>query len=77
MHLADTAGDSFDVLGMGNAIVDILSYADDQLVEELGLARGAMALIDDERSAFLYRRMGPAREVSGGSCANTIAALAA
>ena len=76
MHLANTAGDAFDVLGIGNAIVDVLSYADDSLVEELGLARGAMTLIDDERSAFLYRRMGPAREVSGGSCANTIAALA-
>lgn len=77
MHLANTAGDTFDVLGIGNAIVDVLSYADDALVEELDLARGAMTLIDDERSAFLYRRMGPAREVSGGSCANTIAALAA
>ena len=39
-------------------------------------ARGAMTLIDEERSAFLYRRLGPAREVSGGSCANTIAAVA-
>lgn len=77
MHLADTAGDAFDVLGIGNAIVDVLSYAEDDLVAELDLARGAMTLIDEERSAFLYRRMGPAREVSGGSCANTIAAVAA
>jgi sugar/nucleoside kinase (ribokinase family) len=77
MHLADTAGDAFDVLGIGNAIVDILAYAEDDLVEELELQRGAMTLIDEERSAFLYRRLGPAREVSGGSCANTIAAIAA
>lgn len=76
MHLADTAGDSFDVLGIGNAIVDILAYAEDALVDELELSRGSMTLIDEERSAFLYRRMGPAREVSGGSCANTIAAVA-
>ena len=64
------------MLGIGNAIVDILAYAEDDLVEELELARGAMTLIDAERSEFLYRRLGPAREVSGGSCANTIAAVA-
>ena len=77
MHLADTAADRHDVLGLGNAIVDILAYAEDALVEELELVRGAMTLIDEERSAFLYRRLGPAREVSGGSCANTIAGVAA
>ena len=72
MHLADTGADRHDVLGIGNAIVDVLAYAEDALVEELGLDKGAMTLIDEERSAFLYRRLGPAREVSGGSCANTI-----
>ena len=77
MHLADTAADRHDVLGIGNAIVDILAYAEDPLVEELGLVRGAMTLIDEERSAFLYRRLGPAREVSGGSCANTITCIGA
>lgn len=77
MHLAPPAGDRFDVLGIGNAIVDVLAYAEDALIEELGLERGAMTLVDEERSAFLYRRLGPAREVSGGSCANTIAAVAA
>jgi sugar/nucleoside kinase (ribokinase family) len=76
MHLADTGSDRHDVLGIGNAIVDILAYAEDDLVAELELARGAMTLIDEDRSAFLYRRLGPAREVSGGSCANTIAAVA-
>lgn len=67
----------FDVLGIGNAIVDILAYAEEGLVDELGLARGGMTLVDEARGAELYRRMGPAREVSGGSCANTIAAVAA
>ena len=76
MHLADTGSDRHDVLGIGNAIVDILAYAEDGLVAELELTRGAMTLIDEDRSAFLYRRLGPAREVSGGSCANTIAAVA-
>ena len=66
-----------DVLGMGNAIVDIVAHAEDALIEELDLTRGAMTLVDEDRSAFLYRRLGPAREVSGGSCANTIAAVAA
>jgi sugar/nucleoside kinase (ribokinase family) len=77
MQLAQAGDDRHDVLGIGNAIVDILAYAEDALVEELALQRGAMTLIDEERSAFLYRRLGPAREVSGGSCANTIAAVAA
>jgi sugar/nucleoside kinase (ribokinase family) len=76
MGLAGEGGDRHDVLGIGNAIVDILAHADDSLVDELALARGAMSLIDAERSAFLYDRMGPARAVSGGSCANTIAAVA-
>ena len=78
MHLAQPAPDGgHDVVGIGNAIVDILAYADDALVGELELERGAMTLVDAERSAFLYRRLGPAREVSGGSCANTIAGIAA
>ncbi len=65
-----------DVLGLGNAIVDVVAYAEDALIDELDLARGTMTLVDEERIEFLYRRMGPAREVSGGSCANTMAALA-
>lgn len=66
----------FDVLGIGNAIVDVVAHADDRLLVELGLVKGSMTLVDAERSAFLYERMGPAVEVSGGSCANTMAALA-
>lgn len=68
---------SLDLLGIGNAIVDVLAYAEDSLLVELGLIKGAMTLVDEERIEALYRRMGPAREVSGGSCANTIAAFAA
>jgi sugar/nucleoside kinase (ribokinase family) len=77
MQTVSTDTAEFDVLGLGNAIVDIVAYADDALVEELALARGAMTLVDWERMEFLYRRLGPAREVSGGSCANTMAAVAA
>ena len=76
MHLADNENNRHDVLGIGNAIVDILAHAEDDLVDELELVRGGMTLIDEERSEFLYRRLGPAREMSGGSCANTIAAVA-
>ncbi len=66
----------FDVLGIGNAIVDVVAHAEDRLLDELGLVKGSMTLVDAERSAFLYAHMGPAHEVSGGSCANTMAAIA-
>ena len=66
-----------DVIGLGNAIVDVIAEADDRLLERLALAKGTMTLIERERMAALYARMGPAREMSGGSCANTMAALAA
>lgn len=66
----------FDVLGIGNAIVDVLAHADDALLAKLDLAKGTMTLVDQDRSEFLYGHMGPGREVSGGSCANTTAAVA-
>jgi len=65
-----------DVVGIGNAIVDILSHADDAFLAAHGLAKGAMTLIDAERAGALYRAMGPAVESSGGSAANTIAGIA-
>jgi len=65
-----------DVIGFGNAIVDVIAEADDRLLERLELARGTMTLIERERMAALYDRMGPAVEMSGGSCANSMAALA-
>ena len=67
---------SFDVVGIGNAIVDVLTQADDALVEEEGLPKGSMTLIDGPRAEHLYDRMGPAREISGGSAANTLAGVA-
>ena len=66
----------FDVVGIGNAIVDILSHADEAFLTAHGLAKGAMTLIDAERASALYRAMGPAVESSGGSAANTIAGVA-
>jgi len=66
----------FDVLGLGNAIVDVLTEADDRTLERLDLAKGTMTLVDEARMAELYGGIGPAVEMSGGSCANTMAALA-
>ncbi len=66
----------FDVLGIGNAIVDIVTEADVGTIERLGLEKGAMTLVDEKRSEDLYREMQERREVSGGSCANTMAAIA-
>jgi sugar/nucleoside kinase (ribokinase family) len=67
----------FDVLGLGNAIVDVIAEADDRTLDRLDLAKGTMTLIDQARMIALYEGMGPAVEMSGGSCANTMAALAA
>ena len=66
----------FDVIGIGNAIVDVLVHADDGLLEAEGLTKGAMALISAEEAGSLYEKVGPAVECSGGSAANTIAGLA-
>jgi sugar/nucleoside kinase (ribokinase family) len=65
-----------DVVGIGNAIVDVLAHADDAFLTRQGLEKGAMALIDAPRAEALYAAMGGAVEVSGGSAANTIAGLA-
>jgi sugar/nucleoside kinase (ribokinase family) len=69
-------GPGLDVLGLGNAIVDVVAHAEDAELAALGLAKGTMTLVDAKESAALYGRMGPAVELSGGSCANTMAALA-
>jgi len=66
----------FDVVGIGNAIVDVLAHADEVFLEDRGLQKGSMTLIDETVADSLYRAMGPAVEMSGGSCANTIAAAA-
>jgi sugar/nucleoside kinase (ribokinase family) len=68
--------DGLDLLGIGNAIVDVLSQSDDAFLAAHGLPKGGMTLIDAQRARDLYRDMGPGIEVSGGSCANTMAAAA-
>lgn len=67
----------YDVIAVGNAIVDVMAPCDEAQVAALGMARGAMTLIDADRAEQLYAAMGPAREISGGSAANTLAGLAA
>lgn len=66
----------YDVIAIGNAIVDVMAPCSDDLIDELALNRGDMTLIDAERAHELYQAMGPAREISGGSAANTLAGLA-
>ncbi len=66
----------FDVLAMGNALVDVLVHADDDFVDRTGVEPGAMTMIDAARSDAIYAEMGPAIEVSGGSAANTAAGVA-
>jgi sugar/nucleoside kinase (ribokinase family) len=70
------AAPSIDVVGIGNAIVDVLAQADDAFIVAEKVAKGAMTLIDEQRAQALYKRMGPGLEASGGSAANTIAGVA-
>ncbi|MBI1237989.1 MAG: adenosine kinase [Alphaproteobacteria bacterium] len=67
---------SFDILGIGNAIVDVLQLSDDAALTRHGIAKGTMTLIDEYRAHQLTAVLGDASLVSGGSCANTIAGLA-
>jgi len=67
---------TYDVIGVGNAIVDVLSPAQDAFLAQHGLDKGMMTLIDTERARALYSAMGPGVEVSGGSAANTLAGIA-
>jgi len=67
---------AFDVLGIGNAIVDVITRADDAFLARHELAKGSMMLIDEARAEALYAAMGPGIEVSGGSCGNTMAGVA-
>src|SRR5580692_11742188 len=66
----------YDVLGIGNAIFDVLVQTDEGFLEAHGMTKGGMSLIDEARAAEIYRDMGPATEMSGGSAANTIVGLA-
>ena len=66
----------FDVVGIGNAIVDVLTQTDDAFLDREGLAKGAMTLCDEAQATAVYDKAGPATECSGGSAANTIAVMA-
>src|SRR5215470_12917153 len=66
----------YDVLGLGNAIVDVLARTDDDFLMKQTMRKGSMSLIDEERAAEIYEAMGPAVEISGGSAANTIVGAA-
>jgi sugar/nucleoside kinase (ribokinase family) len=66
----------YDVIGIGNAIVDVLARAEDDFLVKHGMAKGGMALIDETRAEAIYAAMGPAIEISGGSAANTIVGVA-
>lgn len=65
-----------DVVGVGNAIVDVFSHTDDAFLTRVGLEKGVMTLIDAARAEELYAQMGPGVEMSGGSAGNTMAGLA-
>lgn len=65
-----------DVLGIGNAIVDVLAHGDDDFLAKHGLVKGTMALVDAVEAEAIYAAMGPGLEMSGGSAANTMAGIA-
>ncbi len=65
-----------DVTGIGNAIVDVLSDVKDVFLKDLGLKKGSMVLVDREKAEKIYSKITSKEEISGGSAANTIAALA-
>lgn len=66
----------FDVLGIGNAIVDVIARTDDDFLVREGLAKGSMRLIDADEAVRLYDHMGPARMISGGCAGNTATGVA-
>lgn len=68
--------DTVQLLGISNAIVDILAHVDNHFLERIGAPIGSMTLIDESRAHEIYDMMGPATEMSGGSVANTVAGFA-
>lgn len=70
------ASASLDVVGIGNAIVDVIAHADDAFLKKRGLVKGTMRIIDAAEAEALYGAMEPAVEMSGGSVANSVAGLA-
>ena len=67
----------YDVIAIGNAIVDVMAPCEEELIDELGLNKGGMTLVDEDGARRLYDAMGPAKEISGGSAANTLAGMSA
>ena len=72
----DLTGTDFDVVGIGNALVDVLSTEDEAFLDKLEMVKGSMALIDTERAELIYDAMGAKTEASGGSAANTLSGVA-
>ncbi len=70
------AGKRFDVVGIGNALVDVIAHHDDTFIHAHGLAKGSMTLIETDRAVSLYTSLGAAVEMSGGSAANTMTGVA-
>ena len=71
-----TADATLDVVGIGNALVDVLSHETDEFIAAHGLVKSAMTLIETDRAEELYAAMGPRHRDVGGSAANTIAGVA-
>ncbi|HEY7627958.1 MAG TPA: adenosine kinase, partial [Ilumatobacteraceae bacterium] len=66
----------YDVVGIGNALVDVIAHADDAFIGRHELVKGAMTLVDTDRALYLYKALGSAVEMSGGSAANTMCGVA-
>jgi sugar/nucleoside kinase (ribokinase family) len=71
------ADERFDILGIGNAIVDVVARADDSFLSRHDMRKGAMMLVDSEAAERIYAAMPSGEESSGGSAANTCAVAAA
>ncbi|MEB3258800.1 MAG: adenosine kinase [Cyanobacteriota bacterium] len=74
--MTPTPPKSFDVVGIGNAIVDVLVKTEEGFLDAHGLTKGTMALVNEAQAEQLYASLGPGLETSGGSAANTLAGLA-
>ena len=70
------ASSKYDVLGIGNAVVDVIAFTEDDFLLSHDLAKGSMRLIDEAQAEKLYQSMGPATIISGGSAANTVVGVA-
>jgi sugar/nucleoside kinase (ribokinase family) len=71
-----SAAPDYDVVGVGNALVDVIAHADDGFIVQHDLVKGSMTLVDTDRALYLYRALGAAVEMSGGSAANTMCGVA-